>query len=55
MKLEDVQRNPEKKIVRVNIRATLENSEWIKENNISPQLLFDKALESIKEQVKGKI
>ena len=43
MKIEDVQRDDKKDIV-ITIRTTKQNSEWMKKNNISPSMFFDRAL-----------
>jgi hypothetical protein len=50
MELEEVQ-NGKRKDVIMTIRTTRENSKWMKDNKISPSLLFDKALEELKERV----
>lgn len=50
MELEEVQNNKRKDVI-MTIRTTRENSKWMKENHISPSLLFDKALEELKERV----
>ena len=50
MKLEEVQNNNKKDVI-MTIRTTRENSKWMKERGVSPSLLFDKALEELKEKV----
>ena len=50
MKLEEVQNNNKKDVI-MTIRTTRENSKWMKEHGVSPSLLFDKALEELKERV----
>lgn len=44
MNLKDIQRNEEEreKKVPINIRVSLEISEWMKYRNVSPTLLFEK-------------
>jgi hypothetical protein len=49
MELEEVQNNHKKEVI-MTIRTTKENSKWMKEHNVSPSLLFDKALEELKEK-----
>lgn len=52
MDLEKVkkQRN-HRKIVKMTIRTTPIISKWMKENDISPQLVFDEAIEELKAKV----
>lgn len=52
MKLKEVQ-NQEVKDVVVTVRTTKKNSEWMKKNNISPSLLFDKAIEELQKNNKN--
>ncbi len=54
MKKQDVQ-NKERKSVTISIRTYPKYSEWMKENNVSPNKVFDKALEElIEKNGKGK-
>jgi len=53
VKLEEVQNNKKKDII-MTIRTTKEDSQWMKEHKISPSLLFEKALEELKEKVRAK-
>lgn len=46
MKLEDVQSRDNKDVV-ITVRTTKHSSEWMKRNNVSPTLLFNKALEEL--------
>jgi len=52
MELKEIQHNTEKKEIGMSIRCSKSNSKWMKENKVSPQKLFDKALEEIKEKSK---
>jgi hypothetical protein len=55
MKLTDVQRkNRERKEIQSTIRTTKSKREWMRERNISPQMVFDEALNEIIEQMRGK-
>ncbi|MBU0467190.1 MAG: hypothetical protein KKD94_05545 [Nanoarchaeota archaeon] len=47
MKINEIQRKERKSVV-LTFRITLEQSKWMKEKNISPSLLFNKALQEIK-------
>jgi len=49
IKLEKVKKkNPEEmKSVRMQIRTTPKISKWMKKNNISPSLVFEKAIEGL--------
>jgi len=49
MKIQEVQRKP-RKVVRMSIKTFKETSVWMKKNNISPQAVFDKAIEELKNQ-----
>lgn len=53
MKLEEIQQLSEKKDVRMSIRTTESESEYMKKMNISPQLLWDFALREFKESHKN--
>lgn len=47
----------QKKVIKMTIRTTPLISKWMKENQISPQLVFDEAISELKEKVekeKGK-
>lgn len=50
MKLEEVQSKDNKEIV-ITVRTTKVNSEWMKKNNVSPTLLFNKALEELQMKI----
>ena len=50
MELKEVQNNKRKEVI-MTIRTTKENSKWMVENKVSPSLLFDKALEELKQKV----
>jgi len=50
MDIQKVKRKERPKTVRLNLKTTKKISEWMKEENISPQLIFDKAVEEIKPQ-----
>lgn len=50
MEIKDIQRKERKKIT-LALRIKKTESDWMKENNVSPQALFDKALEEL---MKGK-
>lgn len=55
MKLQDVQRRPRKEI-QISLRTDKGTSKWLRENRISPQSVFDKAIEElIKEQINNDI
>lgn len=49
MEIEDVKKVQKKEIV-MTIRTTKEKSEWMRKHNISPSMLFDKALEELMEK-----
>ena len=54
MELKDIQKNDKEhlKNVVISVRTTKANSEWMKENKVSPTILFNKALEEIMESTK---
>lgn len=53
MKLKDVQKNKELKSAVMTIRTTPKIRKWLRDNNISPQKVFDYAIvEILKEKVK---
>lgn len=52
MKLEEVQIKENKGIV-LSIRTTEENIRWLKKHNVSPSLLFNRAIEFFQEQIKS--
>jgi len=55
MELKDIQRKyGENKNIRMSIRCTKKDSKFMKENSISPQMLFDFALEDAKNIAKEK-
>ena len=50
MKLEDVQVKDNKEII-ISVRTTKHSSDWMKRNNVSPTLLFNKALEELQMKI----
>jgi len=50
MRLEDVQAKEIKDII-ISIRTTKHQSDWMKRNNVSPSLLFNKALEELQMKI----
>ena len=51
MKLEEVQRkNKEKRTIVVALRITQEVSDWMKENEVSPTLVFNKTIEELRKK-----
>ena len=55
MKIEDVQRKPRKEVP-ISLRTDKATSEWLRKKGISPQSVFDKAIEELmQEQVKEDI
>ena len=46
MNIKDVTRKERKEVknVRINLKITKSISEWMKEKNISPQMIFDKSI-----------
>jgi len=50
MELKDITQKFERKNIRMTIRTTESNSEYMKKKKISPQLLFDVALEEFKKK-----
>jgi len=56
MNLREVQRekNRESRRVVMTIRTSPEKSVWMKKNNVSPALLFNKAVEELMEKEGGK-
>ena len=51
MELKDLQRK-ERKTIPLALRIKKSQSKWMKEKNISPQALFDKALEELMKKAK---
>jgi len=49
MKLKQVQRKEELKSIRLNLKTTSRASKWMKENNVSPQMIFDLAVVDLME------
>ncbi len=47
MEIKNVQYTKEKKTKRINLKTTSIASKWMKENNVSPQKVFDLAIESL--------
>lgn len=54
MKKEEVQRK-ETKSVKISIRTYPKYSKWMKENNVSPNAVFDKVLEELMAKEKNGI
>ncbi len=52
MKIKEVKKKEQPKSVRLNLKTTKEISKWMKKENISPQLIFDKAVEELKQEKK---
>lgn len=52
MELKDITKKFERKNIGMTIRITKSNRKYMKENNISPQLLFDMALKEFMEKSK---
>jgi len=50
MEIKQVTRKHEKKIKRLSLKTTKTGSEWMTSNNVSPQLIFDLALEELMEK-----
>jgi hypothetical protein len=49
MKLKDVRKDSkERKTIRINLKITPSTAKWMKKNNISPQGMFDIALQELK-------
>lgn len=51
MNLKEIQR-PELKDVQMTIRTTSTKKQWMKDNNVSPQRVFELALEELMEEEK---
>ena len=51
MEIKDI-RTKERKRIKLAIRIKKSQSVWMKENNVSPQALFDKALEELMKKSK---
>ncbi len=48
MKIKEVQkRNTERKTIPISIRTYPSYSKWMRENNVSPNAVFDKALKEL--------
>ncbi len=52
MELKDVKRKDLPKTKRLNLRATEKVSIWMSKENVSPQLIFDKAIEELMKKKK---
>lgn len=52
MELEQIQHKEEFKTARMQIRTTPSKSKWMKDNKVSPSLLFDVALTEFMEKNK---
>ncbi len=50
MRLEEVQSKDNKEII-MTVRTTKHDSEWMKNNDVSPTLLFNKALEELQMKI----
>ncbi len=51
MKIQEVKtQRKEKKSIRINLKITKSISQWMKENEISPQKVFDLALKELKNE-----
>ncbi len=52
MKIKDVTRETkeELKTKRLNLKITKSVSKWMTENNISPQMIFDKSIEELQKE-----
>lgn len=50
MKKSEVTKKIETKSVQISIRTTISNSDWMRENKISPSAVFQKALEELKSE-----
>ena len=50
MEISDVQRVETKEVV-LTVRTTKQNAEWMRKNNISPSLLFDKAILELQQKM----
>ncbi len=46
MEIQDVKRS-ERKEVRINLKISKQVSKWMKENEVSPQKIFDKSIEEL--------
>ena len=55
MELSDIQKKQENKDIILTVRTTKEDKEWMDKNNISPSLLFDKAIKDIKNKLKKNV
>jgi len=51
VKLEEVQGDNGKKDIIMTIRTTREKSKWMKEHNVRPSLLFDRAIDELMKKV----
>lgn len=52
MDIKDVKKKEQPKKVRLNLKTTKEISEWMEKENISPQLIFDNAVEELRQKKK---
>lgn len=51
MDIKKVQRDrPEKKSIPINLRITPTISKWLRDNKVSPQLLFDEAVKELQKK-----
>ena len=51
MEIQKIQKKDNRDVV-ITVRVTKEDSEWMKEKNISPTLLFNEAVKELKEKFK---
>lgn len=54
MEIKNIQKNPERKSVVMTIRTTKNGSKFMKDNDISPTLLFNEALKELMKKTKTK-
>lgn len=52
VEIDNVKRKNLPKNVPISLRTDKETSKWMKDNKISPQLVFDEAIEELKEKNK---
>ena len=51
MELADIKKGERKDVI-LTVRTTKENSKWMKDNNISPTLMFNEAIRDLKKSMK---
>lgn len=47
MDIKDVKRKEQPKSVRLNLKTDKKASKWMKDNDVSPQMVFDKAIDEL--------